>query len=323
MMEIQKRTFTFDSVVTGEHIFVRVVEPACREQAVAVLMVTHGMAEYGGVYEDYASFMAEHGYVVVVQDHLGHGRSVAEGEDFGYFGNGGCHNLVMDMKKLHTMLRDDYEPLPFFLFGHSMGSFLARTYMARFGGDMKAAVFMGTSAGSGKIMAGLQQRALQMLIRRKGPKGHDPLPEKLSTGAYNKSFAPNRTANDWVSSDEEEVDRYTRDPLCGFPLTVSGYRDVAKLLDQVNQSLWYQRIPKDTPMLLISGEQDPVGDFGKGVRKVYERMKKVGCQVQLKLYPSVRHALITEKNRQEVFGDLLAILEGALPQSEREEAVAC
>ena len=310
-MEIRERTFTFDSVATGKRIFVRVTEPVNLSDVVGVLQIVHGMAEHSGVYRDFATFMAQNGSVVAAHDHLGHGQSVSSGADYGYFENGGCRNLVMDTKKLHTILREEYENLPFFLFGHSMGSFICRAYMARFGSDMKAAVFMGTSAGPGTAVGQLQLQALKVLVHRCGPKGHDPLPEKLSTGAYNKAFAPNRTPNDWVSTDETEVDRYTNDPLCGFPLTVSGYRDVAELLLDINKPLWYRQIPKHVPFLLIAGEQDPVGDFGKGVRKVYEGMRRAGCQVELKLYPGLRHALITERDHFQVYHDLLTFFEKA------------
>ena len=276
-----------------------------------VLQLVHGMQEYIERYQELAEYMASAGYFVVGHDHLGHGDSVKSPEELGYVGRQGAVLWLRDIGQIRRMAVSYAPKVPYIILGHSMGSFVCRAYVARFGSDMKAVALMGTSAGPGAAVGQLQLQALKVLVHRCGPKGHDPLPQKLSTGAYNKAFAPNRTPNDWVSTDETEVDRYTNDPLCGFPLTVSGYRDVAELLLDINKPLWYRKIPKHVPFLLLSGEQDPVGDFGKGVRKVYAGMRRAGCQVELKLYPGLRHALITEQNHFRVYNDLLTFFEKA------------
>ena len=140
--------------------------------------------------------------------------------------------------------------------------------------------------------------------------------EKIATGPYNKKFKPNRTNYDWVTSKEEEVDRFVNDPLCGFPLTVQGYIDLGTLLYAINTDQWYRRVPKDLPILLISGENDPVGDMGKGVRRVFDKLNKTGHDVKLTLYPRIRHALITEMNSAQVYEDLYAFFSSHLPKAE-------
>ena len=157
---------------------------------------------------------------------------------------------------------------------------------------------------------------LNMLKKAKGARAKIPSLEKIATGPYNKKFKPNRTNYDWVTSKEEEVDRFVNDPLCGFPLTVQGYIDLGTLLYAINTDQWYRRVPKDLPILLISGENDPVGDMGKGVRRVFDKLNKTGHDVKLTLYPRIRHALITEMNSAQVYEDLYAFFSSHLPKAE-------
>ena len=246
---------------------------------------------------------------MAINDHLGHGRSVSKGGAFGYFGPGGAQNLVRDMRKLTFLMREEYPDAPYFLMGHSMGSFLARSYAAQFGSELAGAVFMGTCGPQNRAVMAAERRLADKLVNKLGPKAHHPLFARLSTGRFNKAFAPNRTASDWVTRDAQEVDRYVADPLCGFDLTVSGYRDVVYLQSEVTSERWLRRVPKSLPILLISGDQDPLGDFGKGVRRLSSRLEATGHQVKTILYPGARHALITETNRSEVFRDILAFLE--------------
>ena len=175
---------------------------------------------------------------------------------------------------------------------------------------------MGTSAGISTAMWKAERTYLNMLKKAKGARAKIPSLEKIATGPYNKKFKPNRTNYDWVTSKEEEVDRFVNDPLCGFPLTVQGYIDLGTLLYAINTDQWYRRVPKDLPILLISGENDPVGDMGKGVRRVFDKLNKTGHDVKLTLYPRIRHALITEMNSAQVYEDLYAFFSSHLPKAE-------
>lgn len=307
-MELVQKEISFDSCACNERIFVRVIEPADRQQMRGVLQIAHGMAEHSALYLDFAAYMARAGFVVAVNDHLGHGKSVSKGGSFGYFGEGGAQNLVRDMHKLYGIVHTEHPELPYFLMGHSMGSFLARSYAAQFGEELTAAVFMGTCGPQNRAVLAAERRLADSMVAKFGAKAHHPLFARLSTERFNQAFAPNRTSGDWITRDEAEVDRYLADPLCGFDLTVSGYRDVVQLQSSVTSREWLQRLPTRLPVLLISGDRDPLGGFGKGIRRLASQLEKTGHSVKTILYPEARHALITETNRDEVYRDLLAFL---------------
>lgn len=314
-MDILTRELSFDSANGSDRIFVRIVEPTDKSSVRAVLQIAHGMAEHSLPYLDFAKYMAGFGFAVAINDHLGHGKSVSTGGSFGYFGEGGCQNLINDMHKLYEIMHAANPDLPYFLMGHSMGSFLARAYTAQFGTELAGAVYMGTSAGPGAAMLKAQMIFADSVVKKRGAQAHDLIFAKLSTKKYNDAFAPNRTASDWVSRDEAEVDLYINDPLCGFDLTVSGYRDILYLQAEIDCAAWYRRVP-DIPILLISGDRDPVGDFGKGVKKVAKGLTKTGHNVQLILYPQARHALLSETNKAEVYGDIYNFLNSILTNYE-------
>ncbi len=315
MIEILRRELTFDSCSKGERIFTRVDEPVDRTQVRAVLQIAHGMAEHSLCYQAFSEYMARHGYAVAANDHLGHGRSVSTGGAYGYFGEGGCRNLVDDMEKLTQLMRQDYPDLPYFVLGHSMGSFLTRSYLAHYGAGVTAAALLGTGCGPAPLVLSAQLRLADHIVRKKGPLAHDALFAECSTERFNKAFAPNRTENDWLSRDAKEVDRYTADPLCGFPLTVSGYRDILRLQREIEQPACYAAIPR-IPILLLSGDRDPVGNFGKGVRRVAGELERAGRPVTLKLYPGARHALLSETNRDEVMQEIRRFFDGVLDRME-------
>lgn len=307
-MDILQREMSFDSCLSDERIFVRIVEPADHFNVKAVLQIAHGMAEHSLLYVAFAKQIASYGYAVVMNDHLGHGKSVASGGAYGYFGEGGCQNLIRDMHKLYKLIQQDYPDIPYFLLGHSMGSFLARSYTTQFGTELSGVIYIGTCGDAGTAVYTAEKLLANAIIKKRGAKSHDPFFAKLSTKTYNKAFEPARTPNDWISRDVAEVDIYTQDPLCGFDLTVSGYRDIIYLQAEVNSGVWYKKVP-DIPILILSGDQDPVGSFGKGVKKVAEKLEKTGHNVRLVLYPQARHAILTETNRTEVYDEIVNFLE--------------
>ena len=314
--------FTFNSCTAKNKIFTRLYEPDT--PPVAVLQIAHGMAEHSALYKPFCEYMAQRGMVVAVNDHLGHGRSVASGALYGHFGDrGGLYNVVEDVRNLQSILREKYPDLPYFLMGHSMGSFVAREFAAAYGASLTAAVFMGTSAGIPEGVWRAERAYLEMLKKSKGPRAKLPYLAQIVTGPYNRKFKPNRTDFDWVTSKEEEVDRFVNDPLCGFPLTVQGYIDLGALLHAVNTDEWYRRLPKKLPVYLISGENDPVGGMGKGVRKIEKKLRETGHDVTMTLYPHVRHALVTEVNADRVFEDVYAFLAAHLPKLSGSLFVAC
>lgn len=305
--------FTFNSCRAGDKIFTRVFTPDA--EPVAVLQIAHGMAEHSALYRPFCRYMAERGFVVAVNDHIGHGRSVSSGALYGHFGDkGGLHNVVEDVRNLQSIMKEQYPDLPYFLMGHSMGSFVARRFAAVYGSSLNAVVFMGTSCGLPQPVWKAEKVFLQALIKAKGGRTKLQFVADMATGPFNKPFKPNRTDFDWVSSKEEEVDRYVQDPLCGFPLTLQGYIDMGAMLQAVNSKEWYAAVPRKLPIYLISGEFDPVGDMGKGVLKIEKKLRETGHNVKTTLYPRIRHALVTEVNSDRVFEDICTFLSTHLPQ---------
>lgn len=315
-MDVMQREMSFDSCADEARIFVRIVEPADHFRTRGVLQIAHGMAEHSMLYVEFANYAARQGFAVAVNDHLGHGKSVSKGGSYGYFGEGGAQNMVRDMHKLYGLMRREYPGVPYFLMGHSMGSFLARSYAAQYGEELAGAVFMGTCGPQNRAVLAGQRRVADHIVEKLGPKAHHPVFARLSTERFNKAFAPNRTDSDWVTRDEAEVDRYVADPLCGFDLTVSGYRDIVYLQSEVTSEAWFRQLPKGLPILLISGDQDPLGNFGRGIQRLSARLAETGHQVETVLYRGARHALITETNRDEVFADLLSFLREHCPKEE-------
>ena len=304
-MEIITGDFKFDSVVAGQKIFTRYFAPV--GEIAGVLQIVHGMAEHSALYGELGEHLAKEGYFVIADDHLGHGRSVSNGEDFGHFFEGGIENVILDEKKLHDAVREKYPQTPYFIMGHSMGSFITREYIARYGEDLSGAIIMGTAAGMKPYKWQAQKALLSILIARNGPKCRMKKIADMSTAGYVKKFP--QGPNHWVTSDLAEIDKYTKDPMCGFGLTLSSYKSIGELINTINSKEWYSRVPKDLPILIMSGALDPVGDMGAGVRKVAANLVKTEHDVELNLYPEVRHALVTEVNKPTVFKDIESFLE--------------
>lgn len=280
----------------------------------AVLQISHGVAEYILRYEPFAEYLTARGFAVAGHDHLGHGGSVAEGAARLYFGPRGSWSWVVDDLYTRRQLAGKRFPgVPCFLLGHSMGSFLARTYLIRYPGTVDGAVLMGTGQQSPALIAGGKAVAAAESARI-GEDRASPLVEKLAFGAYNKRFAPNRTANDWLSVSTENVDRYLADPLCGGTPTSGLFREMLGGLTFIAKPENLKRMNLNTPILFISGEMDPVGDCGRGVKKAFRSFQKAGVRdVSLQLYPELRHEILCEDCRETVYGDIFQWLEARIP----------
>lgn len=274
-------------------------------EPVAVLQIAHGVAEYIGRYDGFARYLNEQGVIVVGHDHLGHGQSVTANGTPVYFGDGNTWNTVVDdMYILHTRLKEQYPHLPLLLMGHSMGSFLARTYLIRYPGTVKAAILMGTGwQGDMTVAAG---RIVAQIIAAKGPDATSDFITNLAFGSYNKPFKPHRTAFDWLSADTDNVDRYMADPLCGQPTTVGLFKEMLWGFHFNQKFSNMDKMDGATPILLISGNSDPVGDMGGGVLQTYTMFKRSGVgDVTMKLYPGLRHEILNESAMQQtVYEDI-------------------
>ena len=272
----------------------------------AVLQICHGVAEHIARYDAFARYLNGLGIAVVGHDHLGHGLSLPEGGTPVYFGESNTWNTVVDdIYVLHQRIRLWYPDVPLCIMGHSMGSFLTRTYLIRYPGTVKAAVIMGTGWQPKAVIAGgmAVAKAVGAVV---GENGTSDLVTNLAFGAYNKLFAPNRTSCDWLSADEGNVDAYMADPLCGADATVGLFRQMLSGI-RFNQKLSNLRqMDPRIPVLFVAGEKDPVGDCGNGVRRTYQEFRRAGVQdCTLKLYPGLRHEILNEKaQQQQIFEDI-------------------
>lgn len=270
-----------------------------------ILLIAHGMAEYIDRYDDFASFMAKSGYAVYGEDHLGHGRSAAVDNDLGYMAKkDGGRYIVEDMRRLMDIAKKENAGLPVILMGHSMGSFVARAFCARYSDEIDGAIFMGTSGPN--PMAGAGLFLINILSLFKGERHRSKFVDNMAFGSYNDKFEDVRTKFDWLSTDRDEVQKYIDSDWCGYLFTLSGYRELMKLIKSVSKKDWPDGIRKDLPILLVSGEQDPVGDYGAGVETVFARLHEAGIEdLSMTLYEGMRHEILNEKDRKKVYDDLL------------------
>ena len=307
--------FTYQSS-TGKEIAARIWK---REQNTyrGVVQLVHGMEEHIGRYDDFANELTKCGYLVVGHDHLGHGKTAKTEEDFGYFASEqGWERLAEDIHILQNQIQEQYPDIPCVIFGHSMGSLLVRTYLTKYNDPIDGVILSGTSGQKAGLWIGqILAKGIEMV---KGERYRSKLLEYLVTGSFNRKFKPNRTDSDWTTRKEEMVDKYKKDPLCGKNFTVKGYQDLLRgsyyLSKQKNINT-----TKHVPILLISGDKDPVGAMGKGVIRVYHMLQKAGLQdITIRLFKDARHELLNETNRDEVYYVIFHWLQETLENKKSE-----
>ncbi len=275
----------------------------------AILQISHGMVEFIERYVVFAEFLTAQGYMVVGHDHIGHGASVASKEDWGYFCEGNPSDVVIeDMHKLRTLIQEEYPQYPYFMLGHSMGSFMLRKYLAFHPEKLRGAIIMGT----GFIPAGLTRVALGLtacVTKIRGSKHRSKLIQSLAFGADYKDFdmTGEQPEKSWLTKDVEVVKTYYNEPRCTYMFTVNGYKGLFEAVQFSCNPENTAKIPKKLPVFIVSGEQDPVGGLGKGVKQVYDMHKECGAlDVTYKLYEDDRHEILNETDKQVVFEDILA-----------------
>ena len=295
---------------------------------VGVLQIIHGMQEFIDRYDDFASFMTAHGFIVTGCDLLGHGGSVRGGDEnyFGYFGKNdfseapdgsteesdGNKILIRDVRTLQMLTQDLYPELPYFLLGHSMGSFLARQFLCLRGASLSGAVISGTAFHPAPETA-LGMFLSKFIAGRKGWFHRSPFLDNLALGSLNKQFEPARTKVDWLTRDESVVDAYLGDRRTQFVFTCKGFYTLFETLRYLTSRANLEHMPKNLPVLFIAGGKDPVGNNGDGPRKVAAQFKSLGLQdTELKIYEEDRHEVLNELDKETVYADILHFLEGRL-----------
>lgn len=297
---MKKEEFYFDSRDNKSRIHAVRYLPE-EQDPVCVVQIIHGMAEYIERYEEFARFLTKQGCVVTGNDHLGHGKSVGEDGLYGYF----CEQdpatvLVRDVHRLKKMTQQVYPCLPYVIVGHSMGSFILRNYLTMYGSGITGAVIMGTGYQSrGTMAAAIFMVKLQKIFL--GSRHVSKFSDKVSFGSYNKGIPDAKTEFDWLSKDEESVKRYIEDPLCGNVFTLNGFQTLSELIMRAHDPKRLQKIPADLPLLVISGDADPLGGYGKGIPKVCEGLRGAGVKdVEMHLCETGRHELLNEPERAQI-----------------------
>ena len=272
----------------------------------AVVQIAHGIAEHIERYRPFMEFLANNGFVVAGNDHLGHGKSIRVPAEQGFFAEkDGWWRVVDDMDKLHDIMSKEYPELPYVLFGHSMGSFLTRTYLIKHPDEYDAVILSGTGHQSPALVLG-GNAAASVMAKLNGAMGDGAKLDSLAFGTYLSKIENPRTKFDWLSRDAEQVDKYIADPLCGFVGKIGLYRDMMQGIKFITNEKNLAQMNKEKPVYFMSGDGDPVGDYGKGVERAYKAFCDAGLHdVFMRLYPDGRHEMLNETNKEQVYQDIL------------------
>ena len=302
-MNYQYSEFSFLSSDGKNSIHAEIYAPALKEIR-GVVQLAHGLVDYVARYTELADYLAGEGFVFAGNDHLGHGKSVKDSSDFGYFASeGGYKYVIDDLYAMNAELKKRYPDKPVILLGHSMGSFLARLYAVRYPKSIDGIIIHGTSGKNPAVPLG--KMVVSLIKTFKGERHRSKFVKDLSFMGYNSKFDKSEGDEAWLTRAGELVAGRKDDPRTNFTFTLSGYNDLFTMLGECNGSKWYADYPKGLPTLLMAGAADPVGNYGEGVREVYDGLSKAGViSLDIELYDGARHELFNETNRAEIFRDL-------------------
>lgn len=280
----------------------------------AVVQIVHGIAEFAERYDGFANYLNALGFLVVAEDHMGHGQSIGGGSTQGYF-HGGWFAAVEDSYRLLRDTRAAFPQLPFFLFGHSMGSFMARTILCKYPDSGIAGALLCGTAWQNKVFLAAMGKLLKGIMARQDETAPNPKLERLVFGSYNRRVEHPKTAYDWISRDSKVVEAYMAHPLCGFIPSGGLMRDMMVGLGYIEQKKNLMAMDQNLPVFFLAGGDDPVGNYGEGVRKTAEAFRKAGMKnTKLRIYPLCRHELLNEINKEEIYKDIVDWMEGILSQ---------
>lgn len=272
-------------------------------EPVGILLIVHGMAEHIKRYDRFARFLAEKGILVAGNDHLGHGES-ANGR-YGYF----CKNeaslvVVKDVHRLKKLMQEEHPGIPIMILGHSMGSFITRNYLLRYAKGIDGVILSGTGTKDSATLL-MTIGLIRVLSLFQGWKHRSNLVNTLAFGSFNKKIRPRNSVFDWLSTDRKTVEDYMNDPECGFTFTLNGFDTLSRLIYQLKNTNELKKIPPLLPMLLIAGEEDPTGNYGAGVKKVYQEYLDAGLtNVKMTLFEGMRHEVLNEQDYQKVYDSI-------------------
>lgn len=283
----------------------------------AIVQISHGMQEHIDRYDEFARFLAKRGILVVGNSHMGHGDSVNSKEDYGYFSipikgmsrqqkiyHDSSANVVKDLYHITKVMKKHYPGVPYILLGHSMGSFMVRRYLMQYGNVVEGAIIIGTGNQPAKLL-----KAGRMIVNGitmiKGERFRSNLVNEILFGAYNREIENPLSKEDWICSDRETIEQYQKDEKCGFVFTMNGIEALISTMEYIIDDHNIARIPKDVKMLLASGKDDPVGNYGEDIEEIYQRYKQHGVRdIRMELYDDCRHEILNETIRKTVYADL-------------------
>lgn len=311
MLSLTKEKFSFKSsngTNTINGFIIRPQKPPYR----AIIQISHGMKEHSGRYEEFMTYMAHQGYVMVTHDHLGHKMSVNDKSELGFMAHkDGYIHVLSDLATTAGRVRKSFPQLKLFLLGHSMGSFYARVFAAKYPYLVDGLLVSGTGGANPMALPG--KAIINLLIKLKGEKATSKLVTGIIFGRYLDKIENPKTASDWLTRDQEQVAKYRADEYCRFYFTLSGYKDLITILSVANSKECFEHTNKNIPYYIFSGDMDPVGEYGKGLNQVFENYKKSGVKdIVLKLYPGGRHEMLGELNKDEVYSDVYNWIESKL-----------
>lgn len=271
-----------------------------------IVQIAHGLGEHAGRYDDMANKLQEQGYMVYANDHRAHGKTAEIKRLFGYYdGNEYFEDCLADMYALSTLMKTENPNAKFILFGHSMGSLLSRKYVMQYGNELDALILSGTASFI-KVLGNIGIATATTVTAFRGRARQNELLKSFFFGEFNKKFKPNRTKLDWISSDEKQVDLFAEDPYRVEDFSLGVFLDVIKNSKKLNQPEAFKATPKELPILMFSGDKDPVGEMGKGVKRVARQYKKIGIQdFTFNLYEGGRHEMINETNAEDVKQEII------------------
>jgi alpha-beta hydrolase superfamily lysophospholipase len=313
-VSFQEENFTFQSS-DGTPIFVRkwYMEPLTNK--IAAIQIAHGMMEHSDRYKQFAKKLATAGFVVYANDHRGHGYTAKGSEKIGCLCENGFNLMVEDLHQLNVMIKEQNPCLPVFLFGHSMGSFLAQKYIGLYGLGIRGAILSGTGGNAGPMLQ-LGIWLAQSEVKKKGMDWRSNRLHKLVFGGYNKPFTQDSSKPAWLARDEAEVDLYAADPLCGQVCSSQFYYEFFQFLKRLHDPENISNIPRELPILFLSGDKDPVSKNGKGIRRLVKLYQAAGLlQIDTRLYSNGRHEMLHEINREEVMRDVISWFQDRLLQN--------
>lgn len=309
-MNYELECISFASSDGKNTVKAKIYVPKDRE-IIGVVQLAHGMIDHVGRYVELADFLTGEGYVFAGNDHLGHGESAASPSDFGFFAEkDGVDKVLLDLLSMNKILRERFPSFKPVIMGHSMGSFLSRLYTEKYPDTVSGHIIHGTGGPMGIILP-FGKAVVNTVMLFRGKRARSKLVAKMAFMGYNSKFPKEEGSFAWLTREVERVSGSDRNEYTTFTFTLSAYRDLFRMVGKSNSKKWFSSYPKDMPTLVMSGDMDPVGAYGKGPKYVYSHLKSSGVtSVTLKLYEGARHELFNESCRQEVFLDMKAWLTG-------------